>query len=50
MKDMKLLCCELLNHNIEYHDTKAKAFLNQPYYVSYKRAEMITTKEKVKGL
>jgi glyoxylase-like metal-dependent hydrolase (beta-lactamase superfamily II) len=48
MKDMKLLCCELLNHNIEYHDTKATALSNKPYYVSYKRAEMIITKEKVK--
>ncbi|MCD8027984.1 MAG: hypothetical protein LUF02_04850 [Erysipelotrichaceae bacterium] len=47
MKDIVDLCNHLLNHQIEFHPTKAYAFNHIPYYVRYKKAEMIVTKEQI---
>ncbi|MBM6840206.1 MBL fold metallo-hydrolase [[Clostridium] spiroforme] len=49
LKDMEQLCIRLLHHEIVFHDTKALKMTNQPYYVSYGKAEMIITKEKTES-
>lgn len=47
MKDMVKLCDQLLKNNIEFYPTEAYAFNHTPYYVHYKKAEMIVTKEQL---
>ena len=47
LKDMEQLCQKLLYHCVHYEKSKALMMSHQPYYVSYQKAEMIVTKEKV---
>lgn len=47
MKDMADLCDQLLKNQIAFYSTKALAFDHTPYYVQYKKAEMIVTKQQI---
>lgn len=46
VKDMHKLCVELGKGTIPFEETDNMAMSQKPYYVAYKTAEMITTKEK----
>lgn len=47
LKDMEQLSKKLLQRKINFYDTKALKMTYQPYYVSFKKAEMIVVKEKI---
>lgn len=47
MKDMADLCDQLLKNQIAFYSTKALAFDHTPYYVQYKKAEIIVTKQQI---
>lgn len=49
LKDMEQLCIRLLHHEIVFHDTNALRMTHQPYYVSFRKAEMIVTKEQIES-
>ena len=47
LMDMEQLCQKLIEHDIIFYDTNALKMTYTPYYVSYQKAEMIVTKEKI---
>lgn len=49
VKDMEQLCQKLIKQELEFHHTKVMKATYTPYYVAYRKAEAIVTKEKIGG-